>query len=74
MKSESMRRVAVHEVIRDDGETQTMCVVEISKGSVVCCRHLNGEEPMVEWLGGTLVIRNGDDGILRAYMNNKLIE
>lgn len=67
------RRIAVHEAIMDN-EVVSMCVLEIDNGIVTDCRRFEGEEPMTEWWGGTVVIRLDDDKKLRAYRDNELVE
>ena len=67
-----VRRIAVHRVIANDGAFD-MCVVEIADGRVVNCYHFASEQPFTEWWGGTVVLRNDDDGVLRAYRDGKLI-
>lgn len=69
MRHRGVRHVAAHNVIKDS-EKQSMCVVDICEGAVVGCHRLEGEEPMVEWIGGTIVLRLDHEGVLRAYINN----
>lgn len=68
-----MRRIGVHEVIID-GNVLQMCVVEIRDGMVTDCHVFKEEEPMTEWLGGTVAIRYDEGRRLRAYRNDELIE
>ena len=67
------RRIAANEVVVD-GERRGQCVVEITSGTVTACYPLDGELPHTEWLGGTVVLRTGADGSLRAYKNENLIK
>lgn len=67
-----VRRIAVHKVIADGG-TVDMCVIEIADGRVVNYYRFASELPFTEWLGGTVVLSNDEDGVLRAYRDGKLI-
>ncbi len=48
-------------------------VVEISEGRVVNYYEFRDELPMTEWLGGTIIVRRDDDGILRASKDGTLL-
>ena len=67
-----MRRVGVH-YIKNGGTTLSQGVVEIEDGRVVNYYTFTEELPMTEWLGGTIELRYTEDGILQAFINNKLI-
>ena len=55
-----MRRVAASRVYINEKEFRTNHVVELFDHHVVCHYPLQGELPMTEWLGGTILIRNGE--------------
>ena len=67
-----MRRVGVH-YIKNGETTLSQGVVEIEDGRVVNYYTFTEELPMTEWLGGTIEFRYTEDGILQAFINNKLI-
>ena len=67
-----MRRVGVH-YIKNGETTLSQGVVEIEDGRVVNYYTCTEELPMTEWLGGTIELRYTEDGILQAFINNKLI-
>ena len=69
---EEIRRVAAHEVIVGE-EKFIQAVVEIEEGRVVNYYEFSGELPLTEWLGGKIEIKRDDEGILRAYQNNKVL-
>lgn len=62
------RKVAAHRVVTDNG-IYRMAVVELEGEKVVGFRQLSGEEPFTEWLGGEIVLKQGDNGDLAAYHN-----
>ncbi len=67
-----MRRVGAH-YIKKGETTLSQGVVEIEDGRVVNYYTFTEELPMTEWLGGTIELRYTEDGILQAFINNKLI-
>ena len=67
-----MRRVWAH-YIKKGETTLSQGVVEIEDGRVVNYYTFTEELPMTEWLGGTIELRYTEDGILQAFINNKLI-
>ena len=53
------RRLACHHLILPDGTACGMSVVEVdTKGRYLSHHPLLGEEPFVEWVGGTLNFHN----------------
>lgn len=68
-----MRRVGAHIVITEGGQL-SQAVVEIYDGRVVNYYEFRDELPMTEWLGGTIVVKRDDEGILRATKDGKLID
>lgn len=67
-----MRRIGAHRIITESATLQ-QAVVEISEGRVVNYYEFRDELPMTEWLGGTIIVRRDDDGILRASKNGTLL-
>lgn len=67
------RRIGVHQAVVD-GEVLQMCIVEIRDGIVTGFHIFDGEEPMTEWLGGTVALRYDDEQQLRVYRNDELIK
>ena len=69
-----IRKIASHRIVWPDQSEQTLSVVEILSGVVSRCYPLTTEQPMTEWLPGTLTLRFDDTGQLRAYYEEKLLE
>ena len=55
-----MRRVAASRVYVNEKEIHNNHVVELFEHLVVNHYPLEGELPMTEWLGGTIIIRGGE--------------
>ena len=53
-----MRRVAASRIYFNTNEFRTNYVVELIDHLVVNYYPLQGEIPMTEWLGGTIIMRN----------------
>ena len=54
-----MRRLGYHHLIHSDGSQEDMVVVEVDEqGRYVSHHRLVGEEPFVEWVGGTMIMHN----------------
>ena len=68
MSSKQIRKVAAHEVLVK-GRVLHQAIVELIGGRVVDCYPFSEEQPMTEWLGGTIEIR-GD----KAYWNEKRLQ
>ena len=68
MHSKRTRRVAAHEV-RLEGRILHQAVVEIIGGRVVDAYEIMEEQPMTEWLGGTIEVKGGF-----AFGNNKRMQ
>lgn len=51
---------AYHKLILPDGTTRTMvvCNIDEATGQLLDFHPLQGEEPFVEWIGGTLDLKN----------------
>lgn len=58
-------------VVLPDGSSLEQAVVEIEDGRVVNYYEFRDELPMTEWLGGEIRVLHDEEGILRAYWNNK---
>ncbi len=61
-----MRKVAAHWV-NTPSATYRQAVVVLDDGVVVDVFPFTEELPSTEWLGGTIIVRADDNGILRAY-------
>lgn len=68
MPNKQSRRVAAHEV-HISGKVLHQAVVVIVGGKVIDCYEFIDEEPMTEWLGGTIEVRGGV-----AYWKNKRLQ
>ena len=54
-----MRRLGYHHLIHSDGSQEDMVVVEVDEqGRYVSHHRLVGEEPFVEWVGGTMIVHS----------------
>lgn len=62
------RRIAAHRVLLEDGSAVEMAVVTLIDGKVHAVSPLCGEQPMTEWLGGEIEVRQG-----KAYWNGKCL-
>lgn len=70
----SNRRIASHEVISDNGQHISPGVVEIDNNGVVVATYpLIGETAHTVWIGGRIEIKHDDNGLPRAYKDNKII-
>ena len=65
--SQRTRKIAVHHLQLPDGTIcgQSVVVLNLS-GQVIRWYPLSQEESQTEWLGGTVRLSKGDDGILMA--------
>lgn len=68
------RRCGAHEVITASGVQLRQAVVEIEDGRVVNYYEFQDELPMTEWLGGRIEVRQDEEGILRAYHLQQILE
>ena len=68
-----MRRIASHEIVLEDSSVLTLSVVEILSGEVVSWYPLTQETACTEWMPGKIVLLRDEDGYLRAYYNNVMI-
>ena len=68
----TVRRVAAHRVVTDQGTTD-MGVVEIVDGNVVSIYPLQGEQAATEWLPGTICIKQ-ENLTFKAYYKEKPIK
>ena len=67
------RRIASHEIELEDHSRQPLSVVEIQSGEVLSWYPLTQELPSTEWMPGQTVLRRDENGVLRAYHNNIMI-
>ena len=52
------RKLAYHHLIQADGKQEDLVVVEVDEqGRYITHYPLRGEEPFVEWVGGTYVVK-----------------
>lgn len=65
------RRCGAHSVVLPNQSQLSQAVVEIQEGRVVNYYEFRDELPMTEWLGGTIILQEDEDGVLRAYHNKK---
>ena len=73
MPTKNFRRIASHKVVMPDKSLLTLSVVEIQSGVVTKCFPLTQELPFTEWLPGQIVLIRDEQGLLRAYYNNEII-
>ena len=69
-----LRKIASNQILMEDGSMLTRSVVEIADGIVQQCYPLTQELPFTEWLVGPVRLGRDDQGVLRAYFNNKIIQ
>jgi len=73
-KKTPYRRIACNELVTQEGQCLTLCVVELSEdGRVVRHYPLVQEQAFTEWMQGRLQLRNDLDGAVRLYHNDKPI-
>ena len=69
-----MKRYAAHQVILQDGKSLNQGIVELSDdGRVLRSFPFVHEQPMTEWLGGTIEVKTDEAGSLRAYHRGRLL-
>ena len=61
MENNSLRRIAASHITLPDGTQLHNHVVELWEGRVVNYYPLEGELPMTEWLGGSIIITEGGE-------------
>lgn len=66
------QRTAAHQIVVGD-QIINMGVVETCNGLVKSYYQLDTEMPMTVWMGGVIVLKEDEEGNLRAYKNEKLI-
>ena len=69
-----LRKIAANQIVLQDNSLLTLAVVEISNGEVTKWYPLTQELPNTEWFGGQILLKDDDNGVLRAYYNDKVIE
>lgn len=67
------QQIASHEIVLEDGTKQALSVVEIHSGIVKRWFPLTQEMPFTKWKPGQIVLRRDEQGFLRAYHNNIMI-
>ena len=69
-----VRRVAAHHLLKDSQTVSGLCVVEVQDGLVMNWFPLTHEIEHTEWLGGDIVLKRDNNGGLRAFHNDIMIE
>ena len=69
-----LRKIASNQIVLENEKLLTLSVVEIYNGVVQRYYPLTQEMPNTEWLVGQVCLKREDDGTLRAYYKNKVIE
>ncbi|MGP1481755.1 MAG: hypothetical protein ACTTJL_08715 [Hoylesella enoeca] len=71
--SQTFRRIGANRIV-DDEHVLKQAVVEITHGRVTNYYTFENELPATEWLGGTILLRQDTNGVLRAYSNDIVLE
>ena len=69
-----LRKIASNQIVLEDKSILSLSVVEIQDGVATNWYSLVHELPNTEWLGGQVCLQRDEEGMLRAYYNNKVIE
>lgn len=69
-----LRRCGAHLVTLPDGRQLSQAVVEIEADRVVNYYEFRDELPMTEWLGGEILVRRNEEGLLQASWNGRALE
>ncbi len=64
---EAVRRCGAHKIVVDGSIVLCQAVVEIMGDRVVNYYEFRGELPMTEWLGGVIEVKTDNDGVCRAF-------
>ena len=70
-KQQTVRRIACNELVTPDGRRLSLHVVEIREGCVSDLYPLLQETAGTEWVQGSIVLKEGPDGSVRAYYKGK---
>lgn len=69
----TLRRIGAHIIELPEGLIEQGIVV-IESGIVKMTSPFTEEQPMTEWVSGTITVRIDDKGKARAYKGNTLLE
>ena len=69
-KKKSIRRIGANIIETSEGTIEQGIVV-IEDGIVLKAYPFTEEEPMTEWIVGTITLRPDNDGKFRAYKDNQ---
>ena len=69
----NFRRIASHEIVLENGSRLTQSVLELWQGVAIRCYPLTEELPQTEWVSQSVSLRRDEAGLLRAYVNNKVL-
>ena len=67
------RRIASHEILLENGSRMKQSVVEIQSGVVTRWYPLTEDLPHTEWFAERICLSRDAEGLLRARVNNKVI-
>ncbi len=70
---ERQKRYAGNQIVYND-QTIKNGVVTVVKSAVISYLPLYGEEANTIWLGGEIVIKQNESGVLQAFHNGVLLE
>jgi hypothetical protein len=67
------RKYAAHIITLPDGITLHNAIVVIEDGMVIDRYTFSEEQAHTFWLGGTIVVRESEGGVLRAYKDGYML-
>jgi len=67
------RKYAAHIITLPDGITLHNAIVVVEDGMVIDRYTFSEERAHTLWLGGTIVVRKSEDGLLRAYKDGYML-
>ena len=67
------RKYAAHIIILPDGITLHNAIVVVEDGMVIDGYTFSEEQAHTFWLGGTIVVRRSESGVLRAYKDGYML-
>ncbi|WP_025797737.1 hypothetical protein [Hoylesella saccharolytica] len=67
------RKYAAHIITLPDGITLHNAIVVIEDGMVIDRYTFSEEQAHTLWLGGTIVVRKSEGGVLRAYKDGYML-
>ena len=69
----NLRRIASYEIVLENGSRLTQSVVELWQGVAIRWYPLVEELSQTEWLSQSVSLRRDETGLLRAYIDNKVL-